>query len=71
MLSPVLPPIVRELTQFLAIVSRVRYLLAFNHIMFCPNYLVPNAAGQGGKVIEVDYSTKRVLFERKMSAANS
>ena len=53
-----------------AIVSRVQYLPAVNHMMFCPGYQVPNTTGQGGKIIELDYSTKKVLFEMELSAAN-
>ena len=54
-----------------AIVSRVQFLPATNHIMFCPGYQVPNGAdGAGGKIIELDYATKKVLFEMTMSAAN-
>jgi arylsulfate sulfotransferase len=53
-----------------AIVSRVQYLPATNHIMFCPGYQVPNGNGAGGKIIELDYNTKKVLFEMTMTAAN-
>ncbi len=53
-----------------AIASRVQYLPAVNHIMFCPGYQVPNTTGQGGKIIEVDYATKQVVFEMQVSDAN-
>ena len=53
-----------------AIASRVQYLPAVNHLLFCPGYEVPNDAGQGGKIIELDYGTKKVLFEMELSAAN-
>ena len=53
-----------------AIVSRVQYLPATNHVMFCPGYNVPNALGHGGKIIEVDYASKQVLLEMEMSADN-
>jgi arylsulfate sulfotransferase len=55
---------------FSTIVSRVQYLPAVNHILFCPGYQVPNATGTGGKVIEVDYASKQVLFEMQMTPAN-
>ncbi|MFD1470472.1 aryl-sulfate sulfotransferase [Hymenobacter caeli] len=53
-----------------AIVSRVQYLPATNHLLFCPGYSVPNAAGNGGKIIEVDYASKQVLLEMEMTADN-
>jgi arylsulfate sulfotransferase len=56
---------------FSVIVSRVQYLPGVNHIMFCPGYNVPNGAGSGGKIIEVDYATKQPLFELSLSAANT
>ncbi|MGI4762823.1 MAG: aryl-sulfate sulfotransferase [Janthinobacterium lividum] len=60
----------RGADTFSAIVSRVQYLPAVNHIMFCPGYQVPNATGQGGKIIELDYASKQVLFEMQLSPAN-
>ncbi|AMJ65646.1 aryl-sulfate sulfotransferase [Hymenobacter sp. PAMC 26628] len=54
-----------------AIVSRVQYLPATNHLMFCPGYNVSNALGNGGKIIEVDYASRQVLLEMEMSAANN
>ncbi|MDO7886749.1 aryl-sulfate sulfotransferase [Hymenobacter cheonanensis] len=55
---------------FSAIVSRVQYLPAVNHLLFCPGYQVPNATGQGGKIIELDYASKQVLFEMQLTPAN-
>ena len=60
----------RGADTFSAIVSRVQYLPAVNHILFCPGYEVPNATGSGGKVIEVDYASKQVLFEMQLTPAN-
>ena len=31
---------------------------------------MPNAQGTGGKIIEVDYASKRVLLEMELSADN-
>jgi len=56
--------------MYSAIVSRVQYLPAINHLLVCPGYQVPNTICQGGKIIEVDYAIKNVLFEMQMSAAN-
>ena len=53
-----------------AVVSRVQYLPAVNHLLFCPGYQVPNTTGRGGKIIELDYGTKQVLFELELNAAN-
>jgi arylsulfate sulfotransferase len=55
---------------FSAIVSKVQYLPAVNHVMFCPGYEVPTGSGAGGKIIEVDYATKQPLLEMSLSAAN-
>jgi arylsulfate sulfotransferase len=55
---------------FSTIVSRVQYLPAVNHIMFCPGYQVPNATGLGGKIIEVDYANKQKLFEMQLTTTN-
>jgi arylsulfate sulfotransferase len=55
---------------FSTIVSRVQYLPAVNHIMFCPGYDVPNTSGSGGKIIEIDYATKQPLLQLELSAAN-
>jgi len=61
----------RGADTFSTIVSRVQYLPAVNHLMFCPGYEVPNATGTGGKVIELDYASKQVLFEMQLTPANS
>lgn len=60
----------RGLETFSAIVSRVQYLPETNHMMVCPGYQVPTAGGVGGKIIEVDYPSKRVLFEMNLTTAN-
>jgi len=60
----------RGAATYSAIVSRVQYLPAVNHLLFCPGYQVPNTTGQGGKIIELDYASRQVLFEMELSAAN-
>jgi arylsulfate sulfotransferase len=60
----------RGADTYSVIVSRVQYLPAVNHILFCPGYQVPNTTGSGGKIIEVDYATKQPLLQIEMSAAN-
>ncbi len=61
----------RGADTYSAIVSRVQYLPAVNHLMFCPGFNVPNGTGSGGKIIEVDYATRQPVFEMSLSAANS
>jgi arylsulfate sulfotransferase len=55
---------------FSQIVSSVKYLADKNHVLFSPGYQVPNSTGLGGKIIEVDYATKKVVFEMRVSSAN-
>ena len=45
------------------IYSMVQYLPNTNNILFCPASQVHNSNGKGGKIIEVDYKTKEVVFE--------
>jgi arylsulfate sulfotransferase len=56
---------------FSPIVSSVNYLPTKKHILFSPGYSVPNATGNGGKIVEVDYATKQVVFQMSISSANS
>ncbi|QKG56103.1 aryl-sulfate sulfotransferase [Hymenobacter sp. BRD128] len=60
----------RGADTYSSIVSKVQYLPAVKHIMFCPGYEVPNTTGTGGKIIELDYATKQPLLELSLSAAN-
>lgn len=60
----------RGTDTFSSIVSRVQFLPASNHILFCPGYQVPTAEGTGGKIIELDYTSKQAVFEMSMTAAN-
>lgn len=60
----------RGAQTFSSIVSRVQYLPAVNHLLFCPGYQVPNATGTGGKIIELEYASKQVLFEMQLTPTN-
>jgi arylsulfate sulfotransferase len=59
----------RKKETFSLVISSVQYLPATNHILFCPGYKVPNTAGNGGKIVEIDYATKAVVFEEYISTA--
>ncbi len=48
---------------FSRIVSSARYLPESNHVLFSPGYQVPTGKGFGGRLVEIDYTTKRVVFE--------
>lgn len=60
----------RGLETFSLIVSSVQYLPATNHVLFSPGFQVKNDNGQGGKVVEVDYATGKVVSQLSFSAAN-
>jgi arylsulfate sulfotransferase len=55
---------------FSAILSSVKYLAEKNHVLFSPGYQVSNSTGLGGKILEVDYATKKVVFQQSISSAN-
>ena len=61
----------RGLQTFSIIISSVQYLPTTNHILFSPGYNVPNSTGLGGKMVEVDYATKKVVFQQSVSSANN
>ncbi|WP_210514672.1 aryl-sulfate sulfotransferase [Hymenobacter terricola] len=60
----------RGADTFSSIVSRVQFLPGTNHVLFCPGYQVPTASGQGGRIIEVDYTSRQTLFEMSLTVAN-
>ena len=60
----------RGAATFSFVISSVQYLTATNHVLFSPGYQVPNATGLGGKMVEVDYATKKVVFQQSISSAN-
>jgi len=47
--------------------SDVVYYEDTNHIIWSPGYRVDNGSGMGGKVIEIDYATKNVIFEARIN----
>ncbi|MDB5155521.1 MAG: hypothetical protein JWR50_228 [Mucilaginibacter sp.] len=55
---------------FSSIVSSVFYMPGTNHILFSPGFGVQNAGGNGGKMVEVDYTTKKVVFQTSVNNAN-
>jgi arylsulfate sulfotransferase len=60
----------RGVETFSQIVSSVKYL-PDNHVLFSPGFSVPNSTGYGGKIVEVDYATKNVVFQMSVSSANT
>lgn len=60
----------RGAETFSNIVSSAQFLPQSNHIVFGPGFQVPNVNGQGGKAVEIDYGTKRVVSEISISSAN-
>lgn len=55
---------------FSAIVSSVSYLPGRNHVLFAPGNQVFTGVGNGGKIVEIDYATKKVVFEMNISNDN-
>lgn len=47
--------------------SSVQYLPKTEHILFGPGVGTPNINGAGGKIIEVNYKTKEILYEVHLS----
>lgn len=47
--------------------SSVQYLSQTDHVLFGPGVGTPNKNGAGGKIIEVDYKTKEVVYEVHLS----
>lgn len=60
----------RGLETYSRIVSNVQFLPKLNHVLFCPGYQVVNSKGQGGKVVEVDYATRKAVFQSSISFQN-
>lgn len=60
----------RSSETYSRIVSNVQFLPKSNHVLFCPGFQVPNAGGQGGKIIEVDYATGKAVFQSSISSQN-
>lgn len=51
-------------------ISSVQPLAETNHVLFSPGVGTPNVNGVGGKIIEVDYPTKEVVYEVHLSTPN-
>ena len=59
----------RGIETFSSIVSDVDFLSNGN-VLFCPGFSVLNTTGSGGKIVEIDYLTKEVVFQMSVSTAN-
>ena len=58
----------RNTETFSSLVSDVDYLPQTGNILFSPGYKTDNGNGQqGGRIVEVDYTTKEVVFEARLS----
>lgn len=60
----------RGRTCYAVAVSSVQYLPETNHVLFCPGLGCPNVNGVGGKIIEVDKTTKEIVYEVDLSTPN-
>jgi arylsulfate sulfotransferase len=60
----------RGIDTYAAALSSVQYLPETNHILFCPGYFVINNHGLGGKILEIDYKTKKLVFQSSISTAS-
>jgi len=62
----------RGTAAYSLIVSDVDYLSQTNHVLFSPGYRVSNGNGtKGGKIIELDYLSKEVVFEVRLTGASN
>lgn len=61
----------RGAETYAAALSLVQFLPEKNHVMFCPGYQVANATGKGGKIIEVDYATRKAVFQSSISTPST
>lgn len=55
---------------FSSIVSSVQFITPANHVLFGPGYRVPNADGQGGKIVEIEAGSRAVVSELSITSAN-
>jgi len=60
----------RGLETYSVVISSVKYLPGKDHILFGPGFMVSNTVGKGGKVVEIDYKTKKVVFQMSVSTAS-
>lgn len=61
----------RGMETYSAVISCVQFLPEKNHVLFCPGYQVANANGKGGKIVEVDYTTRKAVFQSSISTPNA
>jgi len=62
----------RSEETFSTVVSDVDYLPQTGNILFSPGYKTDNGNGQqGGRIVEIDYTTKEVVFEARLSGYSS
>ncbi|WP_338223912.1 aryl-sulfate sulfotransferase [Algoriphagus confluentis] len=60
----------RGIETYSRIQSDVDYLPNKNNVLFIPGWNVNNGGKFGGKVVEVDYSTREVVFEARISPSS-
>ncbi|WP_400262856.1 aryl-sulfate sulfotransferase [Sphingobacterium sp. SG20118] len=51
-------------------VSGVQYLKQTGHVLFCPGMGVSTSIGTGGRIVEINPTTKEVLFELEIAASS-
>jgi len=61
----------RGTETFSSLVSDVDYLSETNHVLFSPGYKAENGNGKGGKIVELDYVSKEIVFEARLTGASS
>lgn len=59
----------RGIDTYSAVISSIQ-LMPDNHMLFSPGYDVANTGGMGGKIVEVDYTTKAVVFQASLNSSN-
>ncbi len=61
----------RGTSCFAPAMSGVQFLQETGNILFCPGINVPVTNGSGGRIVELDPSTKRVVFELEISVSSA
>lgn len=59
------------LAAYSRVVSDVDYLPQSDNVLFVPGFQVNNLDGLGGKVIEIDYLSKEIVFEVMINSSGS
>ncbi|GMQ27058.1 aryl-sulfate sulfotransferase [Algoriphagus sp. oki45] len=60
----------REIETYSRIQSDVDFLPNKNNVLFIPGWNVDNGGKFGGKVVEIDYTSREVVFEAKISPSS-